>query len=106
MPKVFISYVRQNSEIVDKLADELRRAGVTVWLDREEIMPGATTGRMRSARRSGRGTTSSPASPPSTWLVARTYMSTEIGLAIEMLQADAGGSHLVHPGAVVRVRDS
>ena len=32
MPNVFISYVRQNSDQVDKLAAELRRHGVVVWL--------------------------------------------------------------------------
>ena len=40
MPNVFISYVRQNSDQVDKLAAELRRHGVTVWLDREQLVPG------------------------------------------------------------------
>ena len=40
MPNVFISYVRQNSDQVDKLAEELRRHGVTVWKERDEIRPG------------------------------------------------------------------
>jgi hypothetical protein len=30
MPNIFISNVRDNSDIVDKLADELRRHGVNV----------------------------------------------------------------------------
>jgi hypothetical protein len=40
MPHVFISYVRENKEIVDRLAQALRSAGVEVWLDREKIKPG------------------------------------------------------------------
>jgi hypothetical protein len=38
---VFISYVRENSDVVDRLAKELRDSGVTVWLDRNNIEPGA-----------------------------------------------------------------
>jgi hypothetical protein len=41
MPHVFISYVRENREIVDRLATELKRRGVIVWLDRNDIEPGA-----------------------------------------------------------------
>ena len=40
MAHAFISYVRENSQIVDRLAEELRRSGVTVWLDRESLRPG------------------------------------------------------------------
>jgi hypothetical protein len=38
---VFISYVRQNREVVDRLANELSKRGVIVWLDRNNISPGA-----------------------------------------------------------------
>ena len=38
---MFISYVRENSDVVDRLAKELRDSGVTVWLDRNNIEPGA-----------------------------------------------------------------
>jgi hypothetical protein len=37
---VFISYVRENSEIVDRLCSELRSRGIEVWLDRESIFAG------------------------------------------------------------------
>src|SRR3954469_14212315 len=38
---VFISYVRDNRDVVDRLANEPRNGGVTVWLDRNNIDPGA-----------------------------------------------------------------
>ena len=40
MSHVFISYVRQDADLVDKLASELRSGGAEVWLDRGNIMPG------------------------------------------------------------------
>ena len=40
MTHAFISYVRENKEIVDSLASELRRLGIEVWLDREDIIAG------------------------------------------------------------------
>jgi len=36
----FISYVRENSDIVDRLVSDLRAAGVKIWLDRDDIKPG------------------------------------------------------------------
>ena len=36
----FISYVRENSDIVDRLAKDLQSFGIQVWLDRNDIMPG------------------------------------------------------------------
>ena len=85
MPKVFISYVRDNSDQVDKLADELRHAGVTVWLDRNEILPGADWKyAIRQAIRKGDYFIACFSAE----YVARplTYMNTEIGLAVEMLE--------------------
>jgi len=40
MSKVFISYVREDQNKVDLLAAELRREGIQVWLDRDDIRPG------------------------------------------------------------------
>lgn len=40
MAHVFVSYVREDREAVDRLCEELRGAGLSVWLDRDEIMPG------------------------------------------------------------------
>ncbi len=40
MTHAFISYVRENSDIVDRLSSELMKHGITVWLDRSDIKPG------------------------------------------------------------------
>ena len=37
---VFISYVRENQDQVDRLCEELKHQGVNVWLDRNNINPG------------------------------------------------------------------
>lgn len=36
----FLSYVREDSQVVDEVADFLRSHGVSVWLDRDDIEPG------------------------------------------------------------------
>lgn len=36
----FISYVRENRDIVDRLPNVLRQAGIKVWLDRDDILSG------------------------------------------------------------------
>ncbi|WP_406081260.1 toll/interleukin-1 receptor domain-containing protein [Micromonospora sp. NBC_00858] len=38
--RVFISYVREDSADVDRIAAALRSAGVEVWLDRTHLLPG------------------------------------------------------------------
>lgn len=40
MSKVFISYVRDNSEAVERLAADLNKHGVQVWLDHSDLKPG------------------------------------------------------------------
>jgi hypothetical protein len=40
MGKTFMSYVSEDKDTVDRLADSLRGHGIHVWLDREEIKPG------------------------------------------------------------------
>src|SRR5215213_568767 len=40
MPHVFISYLREDAPVVDRLAQELRDHGIQVLIDREKIMPG------------------------------------------------------------------
>ena len=41
MSHVFICYARENGDVVDRLAAELKDKGVIVWLDRNDIEPGA-----------------------------------------------------------------
>ena len=40
MAHVFISYARENQEIVQRLYDELTGCGIEVWLDKTKIKPG------------------------------------------------------------------
>lgn len=49
MSHTFISYVREDKEIVDKLAEDLRSRGIKVWFDRRQLLPGQ---RWRQAIRS------------------------------------------------------
>ena len=38
--RAFISYVRENKDLVDRLARDLKAVGVKIWLDRDDIAPG------------------------------------------------------------------
>ncbi|GIM92434.1 toll/interleukin-1 receptor domain-containing protein [Paractinoplanes toevensis] len=40
VPHAFVSYLREDSDAVDRLVADLRSCGITVWLDRTEILPG------------------------------------------------------------------
>jgi hypothetical protein len=40
MRKLFVSYSRNDSEFVRRLAHDLRAAGIAIWLDQEDIAPG------------------------------------------------------------------
>ena len=40
MPRVFISYVREDAHVVHRLAADLRASGIDVWIDKEQIGPG------------------------------------------------------------------
>src|SRR4051794_33787686 len=86
MPHVFISYVRENGDLVDRLANELRSRGVTVWLDKNDIEPGARwRDAIKKAIRDGK------------FFLAcfsrefnnrdRSYMNEELTLAIDELRA-------------------
>lgn len=41
MAHVFLSYLREDQEVAEKIAAELRRQSVEVWLDRDSIEPGS-----------------------------------------------------------------
>jgi HEAT repeat protein len=82
---VFISYVRENKDQVDRLCQDLERHGVKVWLDRNSIKPGARwKDAIREAIRSGDyfiGCFSDAYTAK-----AKTYMNEELTLAIEELR--------------------
>jgi hypothetical protein len=40
LPKVFFSYARADAEFVLKLANDLRSAGISLWIDQLDIRPG------------------------------------------------------------------
>jgi len=85
MDHVFISYVRDNTQAVRRLYNELTAYGIEVWLDRNDIMPGT---RWRSAIRR--------AIQDGDFFIAcfskeynkrdSTYMNEELTLAIEELR--------------------
>lgn len=85
MSHVFISYVRDDTKTVDRLARGLRSLGIRVWLDRDAIKPGSRwADAIRAAIREG------------TFFVAcfsrgyversRTYMNEELVIAIDELR--------------------
>jgi hypothetical protein len=38
--KIFISYAREDLETAKKLRDDLEKAGIKTWLDKEDLLPG------------------------------------------------------------------
>ncbi len=44
--RVFISYSTQDAPLVERLKDDLKRAGVDVWIDHEQLQPGTRDGRL------------------------------------------------------------
>lgn len=40
MPTVFLSYARQDAQAVSRVADDLRRRGVELWMDRQDLVAG------------------------------------------------------------------
>jgi hypothetical protein len=85
MAHAFLSYVRENASLVDRLANELSARGVQVWLDRERIVPGQ---RWRDAIRDGIRSGDLFIACFSEEYLARdhSYMNEELTLAIEELR--------------------
>jgi hypothetical protein len=85
MSHVFISYVRESSAIVDRLASDLETLGVTVWVDRQRIRPGQ---RWRSAIRDATrsGTLFVACFSPAYATRHKSYMNEELTLAIDELR--------------------
>jgi HEAT repeat protein len=85
MAHVFISYVRENSELVERLAATLRAFGIDVWLDREQLTPGV---RWKDAiqRAINDGAYFIACFSAEYIRRTRTYMNEELTLAIEELR--------------------
>ena len=85
MPKVFISYVREDGDLVDRLVHDLERNGVDVWLDRKSLKPGY---RWEDAIRDGISQGDFFIACFSKHYIHRskTYMNEELTLAIEELR--------------------
>jgi hypothetical protein len=83
---VFISYVREDDELVDRLVRDLREYGVEVWLDRDKLLPGQ---RWRdSIRRAIReGALFLACFSHSYEMRERSYMNEELSLAIHELRS-------------------
>jgi hypothetical protein len=82
---VFISYVRENADQVDKVASALGLAGVNVWLDRDMITPGQRwKDAIRCAIREGAFFIACFSSQYAER--ERTYMNEELSIAIEELR--------------------
>jgi hypothetical protein len=85
MSHVFISYVREDSAVVDRLASELRSSGIKVWLDRERIRPGERWKQaLRRAIREGGFFLACFSNRYASR--SRSYMNEELVLAIEELR--------------------
>lgn len=85
MAHVFVSYVRQDQSIVDRLCEHLRARGVEVWLDRESIRPGERwKDAIREAIRSGDYFIA--CFSKNAQARAKTYMNEELTLAVEELR--------------------
>jgi hypothetical protein len=83
--RIFISYVREDREAVDRLAHALRRANFDVWLDRSNLLPGMRwQTEIRNAIRAGDYFIAC-FSPRYTAKQA-SYMNEELLLAIEQLR--------------------
>ncbi len=85
MNHVFISYVREDSAMVERLAKDLRQYGVEVWLDRSRLRPGERW--QQAIRRAIRDGTSFVACFSNAYTDRqRSYMNEELTQAIEELR--------------------
>lgn len=85
MPHVFISYVREDRKVVDRLYKDLCHHGINIWLDRTKIRPGQ---RWRQAIRSGieGGAFFLACFSDKYTARCRSYMNEEVTLAIDVLR--------------------
>jgi hypothetical protein len=81
----FVSYVREDSSRVDRLAEALRGAGLQVWRDKDQLLPGQRwQDEIRKAIRGGSFFLACFSEHSET--KARSYMREELTIAIEELR--------------------
>jgi hypothetical protein len=85
MPHAFVSYLREDADTVDRLADALREHGIEVWLDRTHLVVGDRWPHVvKTAIREGKFFIA--CFSPAYALRARTHMNEELTTAIEELR--------------------
>lgn len=84
MKQVFISYVRENADIVDRFYQELKSRGIEVWLDRYAIDPGARW-KTEIRRAIHQGTLFIACFSKEYSRREQTHMNAELTIAIEVL---------------------
>ena len=83
--KVFISYMREDAAVVDRIAGELQHAGIAVWIDRNDIRPAADWRKeIRAAIRNGAYFVA--CFSPRYTAADRTYMNAELRQAVDEMQ--------------------
>lgn len=82
--RIFVSYVREDIEPVDRLVGALTTAGHDVWLDRDDLLPGMHwTDEIRAAIRTSDHFLA--CFSPNYWK-PRSYMNEELATAITLLR--------------------
>ena len=82
---IFISYVREDDEVVERLSADLRQSNIVVWLDRDDIPPGSRWKRVikRAISEGGHFLACFSSNYSARNM---TYMNEELLLAIELLR--------------------
>jgi hypothetical protein len=82
---VFMSYVHEDYEAIERLSSSLQESGIRIWLDRNDIAPGARWKRVIKRAISEGGSFLACFSPNYSSR-SLTYMNEELTLAVEMLR--------------------
>ncbi|MBN2285188.1 MAG: TIR domain-containing protein [Tissierellales bacterium] len=85
MPRVFISYVRENQKIIERLVSSLEKHGIDTWFDKEQIKPGD---RWKSSIKEGisKGDFYLACFSSEYQERAQTYMNEELNIAVDELR--------------------
>lgn len=85
-PHVFVSYIREDREAVERLCAEFKRNGVEVWLDREKIRPGERW-QIAIRRAIEEGAFFIACFSPAYGNRSKSYMNVELTIAVEQLRS-------------------